>query len=370
MKPYTPRGFKDVLPEEARIRENLKKRSLDVFDLWGYDPIETPALEVLDVLEKGSSIDAATFRLFDGDNNLLVLRPDVTLPIARMVATRLADGQTPHRFRYDMSVFRDNESSKGSSREFTQLGIEQIGVDGCAADAETMVVMIESLRACGLGNFKLEFCNVEVLQRLLEACDMGEGFERAVQAAYHTSNYVKLDNIVDDAVAGLWDGKKLGDKLATCLKELIRIHGGRESISQCAAMLDGYVRPQVFDDLLATWDLVESCGYARYIGVDFSLLSSFDYYTGIIFEAFVQGFGKSIGGGGRYDRLLEVFGKSMPAAGFAFSLENLMHALAFDGMLELEPADKNVVEGGDADAFARAMRMHAQGKVAMLGGAR
>ena len=188
--------------------------------------------------------------------------------------------------------------------------------------------------------------------------------------AYHSSNYVKLDNIFDDAVRGNEDGGPLAEELASSLKGLIRMHGGRECIVECAEMLDGCVRTQVFDELLATWDLVESCGYAGYIGVDFSLLGSFDYYTGLIFEAFVQGLGMSIGGGGRYDGLLEVFGKSMPAAGFAFSLENLMHALAADGMLELEPGEKNHVDGNDANAFARAMRMHAQGKVATLGGSK
>lgn len=367
MIPVTPRGFTDVLPKEARIRENLRRSAQDVFDLWGYDPIETPALEVLDVLQEGSNIDSATFRLFDADNNLLVLRPDVTLPIARMVATRLSNTNEPHRFRYDMSVFRDNESSKGKSREFTQLGIEQIGVAGYAADAETIVIMIESLLACGLTNFKIEFCNVKVLSGLLDACGMDSKFRQDVQNAYHTSNYVALDNIVDRAKNGGYSNKILPADLALCLKDLIRIHGGKDSIDKCSKMLSDYVKSTVFDELLATWNIIEHCGYQKYVGVDFSLLSSFDYYTGIIFEAFVQGFGKSIGGGGRYDGLLQVFGKSMPAAGFAFSLENLMHALSTNGSLNLEPSCKNPIDGEAEEAFAKVMHEHSQGQVASLG---
>ncbi len=370
MIPVTPRGFKDVLPKEARIREKLRRSAQDVFDLWGYDPIETPALEVLDVLQEGSNIDSATFRLFDADNKLLVLRPDVTLPIARMVATRLPSADEPHRFRYDMSVFRDNESSKGKSREFTQLGIEQIGVAGYAADAETIVIMIESLLACGLKDFKIEFCNVKVLSMLLDACEMDDAFRKDVQSAYHSSNYVALDNIVDSAKNGGYSNKALPDELAQCLKNLIRIHGGKESIEKCSKMLSKHVEASVFDELLATWNIVEQCGYQNYIGVDFSLLSSFDYYTGIIFEAFVQGFGKSIGGGGRYDGLLQVFGKNLPAAGFAFSLEYLMHALATSAALDLEPACKNPIDGDVCEAFAKAMQQHAQGQVASLGNLR
>ena len=370
MIPVTPRGFKDVLPEEARIREQLGRKASDVLDLWGYDPIETPALEVLDVLEQGSKVDKATFRLFDHDDNLLVLRPDVTLPIARMVASRLSGEEGPFRFRYDLPVFRDNESSKGSSREFTQIGIEQIGLGGHAADAETIVVFVESLMACGLDDFKIEFCNVQVLENLLEACGMGEEFDHAVLSAYHASNHVKLDNVVDASDAS--------PELAACLKRLIRIHGGREAISECSDLLRGYVDESVFDELLATWDIIDSCGYSSHVGVDFSLLSSFDYYTGVIFEAYSPGIGASIGGGGRYDNLLEVFGRRMPAAGFAFSLDGLMHALSVQGNLVAEPREIDSIdvsgsEGSveaESEAFSRAMELHAQGRAAFLGGAR
>lgn len=370
MIPVTPRGFKDVLPEEARIREQLRRKASDVLDLWGYDPIETPALEVLEVLERGSKVDKATFRLFDHDDNLLVLRPDVTLPIARMVATRLSDEEGPFRFRYDLPVFRDNESSKGSSREFTQIGIEQIGLGGHAADAETILAFIESLDVCGLDDFRIEFCNVRVLENLLDACDMGGDFNRAVLSAYHAANHVKLDNVVDASDAS--------PELASCLKRLIRIHGGRDAIVECADLLRGFEDEAVFDELLGTWDIIESCGYASRVGVDFSLLSSFDYYTGIIFEAYAPGIGASIGGGGRYDNLLAVFGRRMPAAGFAFSLDGLMHALSVQGSLDASLREVELVEidsedegmQGEDAAFARLMELHGQGKAACLGGAR
>lgn len=361
MLPITPRGFKDVLPKEARIREELGKRVMGVMDLWGYDPIETPSLEVLDVLEQGSTIDSSTFKLFDGDNNLLVLRPDVTLPIARMVASRLASsGQAQHRFRYNLPVFRENEPSKGQSREFTQFGIEQIGLAGPAFDAETIVVFAECLRSAGLEDFTIEFCNVEVLESLLSSCGADREFEQEVKAAYHSSNQVRLDAILDSA--GIDDG------LRAMLRGLIRIHGGREAIAECRDLLGDRVRGEVFDELEATWDIVESCGYAGNVGIDFSLLGSFDYYTGLIMEAFAPGFGKPIGSGGRYDNLLEVFGSDLPAAGFAFSLERLMHALAKQGALEAPVREVQVIDSADADAFAKAMELHAEGRAAQIGG--
>ncbi|MGI6220772.1 MAG: ATP phosphoribosyltransferase regulatory subunit [Coriobacteriales bacterium] len=361
MLPITPRGFKDVLPKEARIREELGKRVMGVMDLWGYDPIETPSLEVLDVLEQGSTLDSSTFKLFDGDNNLLVMRPDVTLPIARMVASRLASsGSTTQRFRYNLPVFRENEPSKGQSREFTQLGIEQIGVTGPAFDAETIVVFVECLRSAGLGDFTIEFCNVEVLESLLASCEADASFVQEVKEAYHASNQVRLDAILD--------ASGIDDELRAMLRGLIRIHGGREAIASCRELLGGRVRGEVFDELEATWDIVESCGYADFVGIDFSLLGSFDYYTGLIMEAFAPGFGKPIGSGGRYDGLLQVFGAEAPAAGFAFSLERLMHALAKQGSLDAPERATEVIGSCDADAFAQAMELHAQGRAARIGG--
>ena len=143
-----------------------------------------------------------------------------------------------------------------------------------------------------------------------------------------------------------------------------------KAIEDCRQLRAGRVRNEVFDDLEATWDFVASCGYDQYVGIDFSLLGSFDYYTGLIMEAFAPGFGKPIGSGGRYDDLLQVFGGDLPAAGFAFSLERLMHALARQGALEAPEREVEVVDVSDADAFKEAMELHAQCRAAQIGGGR
>ncbi len=358
----TPRGFKDVLPEEARIREELRKGTSSTLDLWGYDPIETPTLEIVDVLEEGSSIGASSFRFFDKDDNLLVLRPDVTLPIARMVASRLGEDDPRYRFRYDLRVFRDSESSRGESRELTQLGIEQIGYSGPAADAETIIVFVECLLSAGLRGFKIEFCNVRVLEGLLAACDLAAADIKAIKVAFHTSNYVALDTVLT-AIG-------LDERLSGCLRSLMRVHGGRDAIESTRSMLDGLVDPGALDELEATWAIIDDCGYSDFTGIDFSLMGSFDYYTGLIMEAFAPGYGRSIGSGGRYDNLLGAFGNAAPAAGFAFSMEDLMHALAMQGNLRSVPRESDVLEGEDSAVFKKAMALHSKGISASIGGAR
>ncbi len=358
MIPTTPRGFKDVLPEEARIREELRIKTASTLDLWGYDPIETPTLEIVEVLEEGSSIGSRSFRFFDKDDNLLVMRPDVTLPIARMVASRLGVANPKHRFRYDLRVFRDSESSGGDSREFTQLGIEQIGYSGPAADAETIITFIESLLACGLRDFKIEFCNVSALKGLLAACDLDAESTNKILRAFHTSNYVGLDKALENST--------LDAKMSDRLRGLMRVYGDGSAIDKCGELLGDLLDQDILESLAATWKILDDCGYSDFAGIDFSLMSSFDYYTGLIMEAYVPGYGRSIGSGGRYDNLLASFGNAAPAAGFAFSLEDVMHALSAQGSLKSLPRDIESLKGEDSAAFKKAMALHSKGIAAQM----
>jgi ATP phosphoribosyltransferase len=354
-----PRGFKDVLPGEARIRERLSEHVRTVLNLWGYAPIETPTLEVRSVLESASHVGNSTFQLFDADAQLLVLRPDVTLPVARLVASRLDTATAPFRFRYALPVFREQESLRGQAREFTQIGIESIGLEGPAADAEVITVFVESLRACGLEDFRVAFCSVEVLRALVEACGQDAAWNEAALAAFHTSDIVALDELTASA--------KVDPARGALLSELARINGGREALGAVRALLDQVGCAQVVTGMERTWELLEVAGVADAAVVDFSVVSSFDYYTGFVMEAYALGYGKPLGSGGRYDNLLASFGDNAPAAGFAFALERVMAALDEQGTLSMSSEDIVEVDGADeAAAFARVCALHRQGICALL----
>ncbi len=164
MRPVTPRGFRDVLPAEASEREAIERVLGEVFSAWGYGLVETPVVERLDALEAAAGpLQGTAFRLLDLDGQLLALRPDVTVPIARLVASRMAGDPGPHRFRYAADVFREHESLRGQSRQFTQVGVELVGASGSAADAEVVAVLVEALRASGLERFNVALGTVAVL---------------------------------------------------------------------------------------------------------------------------------------------------------------------------------------------------------------
>ena len=326
----TPSGFRDVLAEEAVERERITQGVQRLFAGRGYLPIETPTLEVMDVMRAGGHLPGSPFKFFDSQGDLLAMRPDVTLQVARMCATRLANEEGPLRFRYRQRVFREAESATlAEAREVTQMGIECIGESGPQADAEVIGLMSEALKIAGVNKFSLAVATVGVLRALLERSGAPARWKARVLDAYHSSNFVELDRLtaLDSDDLGM-DVSAVAPAYAAAIRALSRIRGGREAIERVRELVAPLGCLDGLDDFECTYDLLAEAGLAGRILVDFSVMSSFDYYTGIVFEAYSPYLGTSLGSGGRYDNMIGAYGESRPAAGFAFTLEQAMAASA------------------------------------------
>lgn len=337
MKFATPAGFRDVLCDEARQREAIVRAVQDCFDARGYAPIETPTLEAMDVMRAGGRLPGSPFKLFDSQGDLLAMRPDVTLQVARMAATRLAGQSGPLRLRYTQRVFREAETRlQAAPRELTQMGIECIGESGPEADAEVVGLLAEALSLSGVRDCTLALAAVGVLRALLEASGAPAWWKERVLGAYHASNFVELDRLTgpDGANPGPGDVPPGADGarasvppvFAAAIRALPRIRGGREAVEEVRALVAPLGCEDGLDDLARTLDLLEEAGLADRVLVDFSVVSSFGYYTGIVFEAYAPGVGSPLGSGGRYDNMAAAYGEARPAAGFAFFLEQAMAA--------------------------------------------
>ena len=301
----TPAGFRDVLPDEATARERIARAVQDAFAARGYAPIETPTLEIMDVMRAGGRVSASPFKLFDARGDLLAMRPDVTMQVARMCATRLVDEPGPLRLRYMQRVFREADGSmRAEAREMTQIGIECVGASGAEADAEVVGLLAEALSLTGADECMLALATVGVLRALLAAFGASAAWKERVLDAYHRSNFVELDRLVAE---GAGDGGA-PPVFAEAIRKLPRIRGGREAIGA-----------------------LERRGLGGRLLVDFSVMSSFDYYTGLVFEAYAPGMGTPVGSGGRYDSTIAPRGVARPAAGFAFFLERAMEAASATG---------------------------------------
>lgn len=315
----TPVGFRDVMSDEALAREELTTKVQTLFAQNGYKPVETPTLEVLNVMEAGGHIPAAPFKFFDSHGDLLAMRPDVTMQIARMAATRVNDFSQPLRLRYTQRVFRE-KAAEASAREMTQIGVESIGSQGAEVDAELVRLFATALQACGLEHFKIALGSARVLRDLLACSGADDAWQNQVLQAYHTSNYVRLAELVADGQAI--------PVVADAIAALSNLRGGSEALAAVRTLLEPLKCAAGIDELEAIYDALAQEGLADALLIDFSVVSSFDYYTGVVFEAYAPGQGTSLGGGGRYDNLLANYGAdTVPAAGFAFYLEQVMAAL-------------------------------------------
>lgn len=324
----TPSGFRDILPHEALVRERISGTIRDRFSAHGYLPVETPLLEIREVLEQGSSIDDMPFQLFDSDGGLLMLRPDSTLPIARMIAGRIGCDDLPLRLRYQAPVVREEAALGGQPRQFTQAGIELVGEKGSVAELEAIRLLAEAFAALEVPGWRIMLGSVAPLEALLAACAPDDAFCRQVRRLVHSSDFVGLDELVAQTAA-------LAPEAARALKGIVRLAGGEE----CVATLDELLASAgVAAGERGTGELAElaqgvsdlfASGRASF---DFSVMNSFDYYTGLIFKGYSGAIAAALATGGRYDSVLRNFGRDgISACGFALSLERLQEVLGEQG---------------------------------------
>ena len=273
-------------------------------------------------MEAGGHIPGAPFKLFDAQGDLFsyaTRRYHAGSTYVCHSDSKMNQGL--FRFRYLQRVFREAEAEmQATAREMTQIGIESIGESGPQSDAEMISLFIEALQQCGLSGFKLAIGTVGVLRALLQASGADAKWKNEVLNAYHESNFVELDRLTLTSSAE--------PCYAQAIKTLPRIRGDKKAIAVLRELVEPLGCCDGLDNLEETYRLLEEADLAGYILVDFSVMSSFDYYTGIVVEAIAPNLGVSLGSGGRYDNLLEAYGQSRPAAGFAFYLEVVMSALS------------------------------------------
>ena len=331
MKLATPSGFRDILTEEASERERITRAVQDLFAKHGFSPIETPTLEVMDVVRQGARLPSSPFKFFDSRGDLLAMRPDVTLQVARMCATRFPKDQDPIRLRYTQRVFRESdEEAQAKPREITQMGVEVIGDDGAKTDLELIELMVEALHVSGVSKITLSLASVAPLRALLERSGATDAWKHAVLNAYHESNFVELEKLTSlDDTTGVEAGN-IAPAYADAIWKLSRIRGAKDAIEAARELTSPLGCAVGLDELASICDALNSADSCKML-IDFSMVSSFDYYTGIVFEAYSPYLGTSLGSGGRYDNMLGSYGIENSAAGFAFCLEQAMAANTAEG---------------------------------------
>lgn len=317
----TPRGTKDFLPRDAQRKRWVEDILLGQFFRWGYQEIITPTMEFYDTVGAGDVTGLAQnfYRFFEREGDLLALRPDMTTPVARVVATRLQDQPKPLRFCYRANVFRYAEPQAGRRREFYQAGVELIGTNSYQADAEVVALTVEALQAVGLKNFRVDIGQVDYYDGILQHPALSKEERRAMRLALLKKDYVALDELLASCSLPRPDRE--------LLRKLPELRGGREILQEAIARATSPISIKAIENLSAIYDILEAYNLADWVQVDLGMIKDIEYYTGMVLEAYTSDMGFTIGTGGRYDNLISQFGYQCPATGFALGIERIMLAL-------------------------------------------
>jgi len=349
-----PAGMRDLMPGEAKNIRWLEDTMVSKFLAWGYQEVVTPVLEFYDNLISSGAPQEQLFKLIDRQGHILALRPDMTTPIARMVAAKISPASFPLRLFYAANVFRHESPQMGRQREFYQAGVELIGDGSIAADAEVIALAVEAMHSAGLKGFQLSVGEVAFLKGIVARLGVDEAHQAEVIDAIYGKDYVRLEVLL--AAEGVRAREK------EVLLSLPSLRGGIEVLEKAARMTQDTAATIALDRLREVFSLLKVYGVAANVYLDFGIVRDFDYYSGMVFEGYCPGLGAPVCGGGRYDTMLSHFGLDAPATGFAIGLERLSIALKQQGVEEKTPLlDVLVVSDNYPAAIQRAQELRRQG---------
>lgn len=355
----TPEGTRDLLFEDCAAVRAVETRLQNSFKAKGYSEVITPGLEFYDVFNMKSRYfpQESMYKLVDNKLRLMVVRPDSTMPIARMTATRLREQELPIRLCYSQSVYRSKPSMRGRSDEIRQTGIELIGSASKRAELEILSNALEVLSSFQTEGFRLELGHIGFFKAMIEKLDCDSDTAENIRSLIEVKNYPALNDLLD----------AVGDsEAARALKQLPRLFGGEEVFEEAAKLYSDPQADAVLAELKETYERANALGYKGMITIDLGLVNRMDYYTGTVIKGYIEGCGDAVLSGGRYDKLLSEFGYDVPAAGFAVNVDAVARAEMKKIDFRPKPVDVIVfgTDGHETDAAVHCSKLISEGLTA------
>jgi len=360
----TPEGTRDLLFNDCLARRAVESKLGKLFTDFGYSEVVTPGIEFYDLFSGSCRHfrQEIMYKLTDSKGRLIVLRPDSTVPIARLASTRLASAVLPLRLYYNQPVYENNALLKGRSDEIAQAGIELIGgEDTERADYEALCLGLGSLEQFDRDNFRFEIGDIGYFKELVARLDVDESTREEIRLLISVKNYPALNDMLDS----------IGSTPVTAaLKMLPRLFGGVEVFEKAAELFTDEKTDPILEHLKDVYLKLCELGYGGKISVDLGIVSHADYYTGIVFKGYLSGVGQAVLKGGRYDGLLSEFGRPCPAIGFGVNCDDVANYLRRNSIApEIKDPDCIVFAeaGRSAEAVALAKELIGQGMKIEIG---
>lgn len=350
-----PAGITEILPEEAAILEDLRRKLLDLYASWGYEMVIPPMIEYVESLlvGGGKALDLQTFRLTDQlTGRMMGVRADMTPQVARIDAHHLKR-DVPTRLCYWGTVLHTRPNNFAGSRSPMQVGAELYGYKGVSSDIEILALMLETLRVVGLHEFHLDVGHVEIYRSLVGLAGLDETQQLQLFEVIKRKATVELEELLNR-----W---QINPELATMLNSLIQLHGDATILTQAREVFK--TAPPAVHHALDELEQLHAALDHTPLHFDLAELRGYSYHTGIVFAAYIDKHGEAIAKGGRYDDIGKVFGRARPATGFSTNLRTLV-ALIPPPMLPLRifaPYDT------DPSLVTEVQKLRAQGQIVICG---
>ena len=360
----TPEGVRDIYGAECAAKENVQRSIQEIINNYGFEYIQTPAFEYFDIFnkERGSVASNVMFKFFDRDNNTLVLRPDITPSIARSVAKYYEDENMPIRLCYTGNTYTNSYSHQGKLKETTQVGAELINDDTSDADAEMIVMTIECLLKAGLTEFQIDVGHADFFNGIAECAGLNPLQIKELKEMLMNKNVFAIKQYLADI--------PIDENTKELLAKMPEMFGTNNYIEFARAKVCNEKSLKALDRLEKLYNIIDSYGCSQYVSLDFGMISSYTYYTGIIFRAYTYGTGEPVATGGRYDSLLSQFGHDGAAIGVAICIDQLMLAMQRQkiAVSGIEPVTIMLYEPSERNAaIATASRLRNDGmRISML----
>lgn len=346
---FIPEGVKDTLCKESENKDKVIHGFKELYRSYGYRKIETPTFEFYDTFcEIKNTVDKdKTLKIIDASGKILVLRPDVTTPIVRAVLSNFKDRKDYLKFYYNMNIFRKSEGETYGKKEHTQVGIEFIGGNRSFCDCEAISLAILSLKSCCEDGFQIDIGQTAYLTALLEGIEDKEQIKKVIA----NKNMIALGELLK--------GMDIDDKVKEALIKVPYLYGSMEEIEREAVICNEGTKAAM-DSLKEIYRVLKLQGLEAHVSFDLGMMQELNYYTGVIFRGYLEGYGKAVLSGGRYGNLFEESDDDFSGVGFGIDVEDLLTSIGHKNSIK---SDYIVVGSSIDKVMEKSRELRSQGYV-------
>ncbi|WP_160687864.1 ATP phosphoribosyltransferase regulatory subunit [Clostridium sp. C2-6-12] len=326
-KNVLPEGTRDLILDECIIKRSLERNIDNIFEKWGYKEVITPTLEFYETFNHDSQSlrEEDMYKFFDNRGRILVLRPDMTIPIARVVETKFKDTELPIKLRYTSNVFRVHASLGGKRNEYTDCGIELIGLEDKKSDLEILVLALEALKKLGLKDFKLEIGNIGFFNGAFKNLEIEQQYKEVIAQFIEDKNLKSLEDFLS--------GLDIKEEYKMFFNKLPWMFGNKKVLEEAKKLAFNNDIKENLEYLEELYSQLEALGYGENVTFDLGMVPRLNYYTGIIFRGYGEGVGNTLLRGGRYDNLIKASKEYVPAIGFSIDINSVIENVKQNGSI-------------------------------------